>query len=128
MGDIPTTQNGEAQTVTSIIHAAVYDVAVQAAEGAIIAAVPAFANPILSAILKTIMGFFADTLYTFLAKAGAIGTIQLQTDQELSAYEAAEAELRAAHLSGDPNALAKAIADFKTTLGELIHWDGSATV
>lgn len=127
MGTTPTTVNKSAQTVDAIINSAIFDVAVNAAQKAAIAAVPFLGAPIISTLFNFVLKYFAGILYTSLAQAATIQVIKFETAEESKAYAEAEAALRAAHLTGDQNAIDRATANFKTQFQSLVHFDGSAS-
>lgn len=120
--------NGPVKTVNQIINDAVYDLALQAAETAMVAEYPWLAYPILNKLLDMLLRYFAAKLYVALAHAATFAIIDFQTTQEKQAFAKAEEALRAAHQSGDPNALNAATIDFKSALSRIIHYDGSAPV
>jgi hypothetical protein len=128
MGDVPTTVDQPAKSVEEIIHGIIFDLAVAAGLKAI-KAVPwlAWLNwPIISPCFDFFVKWIAGYIYRPLAQTGALTTIALQTQQERDTYAAAEAALRAAHLSGDPKALQAASDAFNVAAAGLVHWDGSA--
>lgn len=127
MGDTPSTSNTAAKTADEIIHFAIFQVALTAAETAIIAQVAFLGWPIIKNILEWVLGFIGGFIYANLADFATLQIIDFQTGSERTAYANAEAKLRQAHLSGDQNALDQATAEFKKTLASLIHFDGSAT-
>lgn len=126
MADAPTTVNGPATTVNKIIHFALFDVALKAAEAAIIVQAPVLGWPVVNSIFNWCMEYAGGFVYQYFAHVMTFQIIDMQVGHEKDNYTKAEAALRAAHLSGDPNALAKALADFKAAAVPLIRYDGSA--
>ncbi len=126
MGDTPTTVNQPAKTVDGIINAVIEDAGVAAASAALKTAVPFLALPGVSQVVDLLLRYFASFLYKGLANFATLQIIQFQTSAEKHEYASAEFALRQAHLSGDPNAIAKATADFKKAFRSLVHFDGSA--
>jgi hypothetical protein len=119
--------NQAVKTADSIIHSAIYDVAVSAAESAVIAEVPFLGLPVVKQIFGAALNYFAGIVYTYLAQAATIQIITLQTDAEKNAYAKAELELRTAHLTGNQDAINKATDDFKKALTNIVHFDGATS-
>jgi hypothetical protein len=125
MGSTPQTVNGVLQTVDAIMHAAIYDVALNAAFSALVAQVPFFGFPIVSIITKYLMSWMTGYFYDPLSKIVDNMIIDGQVSAEQKAVQQATTQLKQAQASGDADALAKAKAAFKQSLGNLIHSDGS---
>lgn len=115
-----------AQTADDIIHAAVFDVAVKEAKAAIITQYPGLAIPVVQTLLTMALNWVGTFIYTALARLVTFSIIDLQTGSEKDAYLKAEGALRAAHLSGDANALNQAVTDYKAALARIVHFDGIA--
>jgi len=125
MANTPTTTNGAIQTVDSIIQAAIFDVALNALKTYLYAQMPWLAYPVIKQVFGAFLNWIAGYIYTYLTQVANFTVIDLQTDQEKASYDAAVTQLQDAQSSGDPNALQKAKDQFKSTLGNLIHFDGS---
>lgn len=125
MGKIPTSVNIPLKTTEDIISFGVYNVALAAAEAALTVEFPVLATPVAKEIFDLAMKKIATELYLQLADIAVITFINFETDQEESAYSAAEGNLRQAMLSGDKNEIAKASQNFNDTLDSLVHFDGS---
>lgn len=121
----PSTINGPAQTVGQIIQVSIYDVAKDAAENALLAAYPVLLDPFLHEILTLVLDKIATELYSQLSLLATLVVIDIEIGSEKTAYVAANQALAAAHLSGDPNAIAKAVAQLKSAAAAIIHYDGS---
>lgn len=126
MGTVPSGTNTAASTVESIINAAVFDLALKAAEVAAIAQAPFLGLPVIKTLFEAFLNWVAGVIYKNLSLVATFVVIDIQTAEQKIAYLKAEGELRAAHLTGDPDAISKAVVDFKTALASLIHFDGSA--
>ncbi len=120
----PPTTN-PAISVANDIENIVFGAAVAAASAILKLEVPFLALPGISGILDLALGYFSGLLQKQLATIVAFTIIDFQTDSENQAYQNAVNALVAAHTSGDPNAIAQARTNFSTTLGALVHWDGS---
>jgi hypothetical protein len=127
MGQIPSTENKAAKTTDQIIHFAIYEVAINAAETAIITQVPFLGLPIIKPITHALLNYIGGFFYEALARFTVVTIIDIQTAAERAAYIRAEGALRAAQLSGDKNVIDNATIEFKKALGSLIHFDGSYT-
>lgn len=108
-----------------IIHAAVYDVAVQSARAAAIAEAPWIASPVISQIFDLLLGKFADWVFAALDKAVTFAIIDLETEAQRAAYDDAVAAFKLAIQpptgAPDADAIAKAEAEFKRRLADLIR-------
>lgn len=125
MGTNPSPVNTVAQTVDEIIYGAVYGVAVNAFEAFAIYELPFLGLPGIKQLFQLIVDTIAGYIYHYFAQVVTFSIIDLQTTLEKNAYTKAEADLRLAHLSGDPHAISAATLEFKKTLASLIHFDGS---
>jgi hypothetical protein len=125
MASTPTTTNGTASTVDSIIQSAIFDVALNALKTYLYAQMPWLSYPIIKQVFGAFLNWVAGYIYTYLTQVANFTVIDLQTDQEKSSYAAAVTQLQAAQSLGDPNAIQKAKDQFTSTLGNLIHFDGS---
>lgn len=125
MGTIPTIINGAVSVADAILHALIYDVAVNAAIAAATAYMPWLGWPIISTLFRFFVTKFTDVFYVQLEKTMSFSIINFQTQAEQTAYDKAVNDFKAAHATGDADAIAKAKADFKTKLASLVHSDGS---
>lgn len=131
MGETPQTHNSTVGVVESIIHGAVMDVAVNAAIGAAISAVPFLGLPVIKQLFGWVVNWVAGLLAEQLERFVAFTIIDIQTGQQAAAYSDAVLELKRAIKYGDPDETKKAEQleaarkKFRETLGDLIHYDGS---
>jgi hypothetical protein len=125
MATTPSTKNGAIEAVDSIIQAAIFDVALTALKTYLYVQMPWLSYPIIKQVFGAFLNWIAGYIYAYLTQVANFTVIDLQTDQEKSAYAGAVTQLKAAQISGDPHALQKAKDQFKSTLGNLIHFDGS---
>lgn len=113
------------ELATKIIHAAVFDVAVKGARMAAVAEAPWLAYPVISQIFDFLLNHFAEWVFTALDNAVAFSIIDIETEAQREAYEEAVSVLRTTlnPLTGvpDADAIAKAEAEFKKRLGDLIR-------
>lgn len=126
MGDSPTTTNEAATIANQVLNVLIFDVAVQAARAAIIAAAPVMANPVLDFIDDEVLKFVAGKIFDVLATGATFAIIDAQTSLEASAANTAADNLKKALGGTDQNAIDQAKADFTSSFGRLVHWDGSA--
>lgn len=126
MADAPTTTNQTATVVNQIIHDAIFDVAVQAAETAATAEFPFLGAPVVKQIFDAVVNYVAGKIYSALAQTATFTVIDVQVSQEDSAVNKAVASLNATVNSNDQAAIQKANEDFKNAIASLIHYDGSA--
>lgn len=126
MSDSPVTTNGPATVANQIIHALIFDVAVKAAEAAIIEAVPFLGLPGIKQIDEALIKFIAEKIYEQLAIGVTFSIIDIQVNIEAFAVKKAAEELRVA-LGGDSlEKINEATKKFEEAFGKLIHYNGSA--
>lgn len=123
----PSTVNHAAETFDTIASGAVMKILVPVAEKAEEAAVPELNLPVVKQIFEFGVEEIAAALLNASVALGVKIIITIQTDIEKSTYGAAEGKLRAALLSKDPLAIAKAKAEFENAADSVIHYDGSFT-
>lgn len=108
-----------------IIHAAIYDVALMAAEKAAIAEAPFLGLPVIRQVFHYLLMQMADLIYPQLDNMVDFKIIDTEVGHELITYNAAKDRLRMAVLptQGEPDAaeIENAKADFKKRLADLIH-------
>lgn len=120
--------NKPAETADELIHYAIFSVATKAAVDAIIAGAPGLAAPVFRALLTKLVNWLGGYIYKALARMVTFTIINLQNDAQKSAYVKAEGALRAALLSGDPNAIQASKSDMEAALKKIVHIDGAAPV
>jgi hypothetical protein len=108
-----------------LIHAAIYDVALRAAKAAAVAEAPWIGWPVFSQMFDFMLNRFADWIYDALDKAVVFAIIDLETEAQRRAYDEAVAAFKQV-LSPptgvpDADAIAKAEAEFKKRLADLIR-------
>lgn len=128
MADSPSTTNQTATLADKAIHALIFDVAVKAAEAAIIAEAPFMANPVLNFVDDEVLKYVAGKIYTALALGVTFNIIDAQTSAEAKAASDAAAVLKDALKGGSQDAIDKASDNFKNAFSHLVHFDGSAPV
>lgn len=126
MSNQPVPQNTAATQANKLLKS-LENVLVPIAEAAIITAVPELGIPVVKQISQAIEVALADKL-TKLAETGVTFlVIDVQTANENLNMHTAVALLARAVQSGDPNAIAKAKAQFDEAQDALASDDGSAT-
>jgi hypothetical protein len=110
-------------TADQLAQDLVYNAAVKAVTVEATAAAPWLGLPVVSTIFQYVLNWIAGKIYTVLSEWVEFKVIQLKTDAEKQAYDAAVAQLQAAQTSGDPNALEQAKTDFSDAFSKLIHFD-----
>ena len=110
--------------VADDIQSILYDVVLVGVEAAAKAEVPFLALPVISQVFDFFVGQIGSLIYKQLELYVAFEIIDLQVAHEASNYKNAVDDLHKAHESGDTDAINKARANFKSTLGNLIHYDG----
>lgn len=120
----PTPVNPIVKTVDEIIQAILYDLGVNAAVTYITTQVPFLGLPFFRQVTQIIVGKIAGILYKYLEQFLTFSIIDFQTHQQAQDYLKAVQALEVAQTSGDPNAINKAIADFKETMDSLVHFNG----
>lgn len=128
MGDVPSAVNDQAAEVDRFIQSAVFDVAVNAFCAYAATQFPFLGWPVLSTLFRLLVRVQAQGIYRFLARAATFTVIDMQTDVERARYQQAVVGLHVAHASGDPAVVARAQDQFRSSLGQLVHFDGSAAV
>lgn len=126
MGE-PSTTNGAATVANSLIHLAIFNVAVTVAETALFAEFPFLNLPVVKQIIQFIINWVAGKVYGALGLMLTYGIIDIQVAGQEAVMGQATINLKAAYQSGDPDATKKATDEFKAALAALIHWNGSAS-
>lgn len=125
MSDSATT-NHTATIANDVLHAIIFDVAVKAAEGEIIAAAPVMGFPVVKQIQEAVVNFVADKIYEKLALGATFAIIDAQTSQEAAAANDSAIKLKTAIQGGNQDAIDQAKQVFANSFGKLVHYDGSA--
>jgi hypothetical protein len=125
MGAVPTTTDQTAKTVDTIINDSMMKIALKAAETTLESAVPELDLPIVKQFFELGMGVAFAAADKAMEQGAAFMVMDAQANAEAASYQNAVAALHTAVNAGDPNAISQASAAFDTTLGNLIHFDGS---
>lgn len=126
MVDQPFPTNQTATVVNSVVDG-VFGIAVKTVEASLVAANPAlFGNPILEKIDNEVIELVANALYQQFAEWVTFEVIDFQVSGEVSDEKKALIALKAAQKSGDPNAIAQALAAFQKAVVGLTVFDGAA--
>lgn len=94
-----------------------------AAEAAITAEVPIFANPILQSMLDEVIGVISNAVERNLIESVNALVFDIQTNNENSAVVQAAQALKNAQTAGDQNAIAASTQTLISSLGALVHSD-----
>jgi hypothetical protein len=121
----PFPENSAGNTADQIINAVVFDFAVNAAIASLDAQFPILAAPFICSVVRMIISGVGKHIANALSQFVTFQIIDFQIAGQKDAYHKAEAELRQAHLSGDPVAIEKARSDFSSALSRIIHYDGA---
>ena len=130
MGTTPTTTNEALGTAEKLKNEGVMD-GLEPVITQIISTIPQLAFlklPFISFIYNYTMVYIFQAFSKALQVVGVKLIITIQTDEEQSTYSNAEGALRAALVTGDPDAIAKANAEFNAAIDSLIHYDGSSPI
>ncbi len=125
MSTVPVPTNPTIGTVDQIIQGLIFDVGVRAAIAYATAQLPFLSFPIIKQLFAWAVGKLASAIYVQLENQIAFSVINFQTDKQKNDYMDAIAALMIATNSGDKNAIDKATTDVRSTLGSLIHFNGS---
>lgn len=117
-----------AQELDAIIHGVIFGIVVDAADTLACADLPFLALPVIHPLFRLGLSWLGGFVYRAMATAGTFAVLDLQTDQERSAYDHAVSELSNAQVDGDPKEIAAATDEFRKRLQALVHFDGSAPV
>jgi len=128
MGDIPTPVNNTANAINNAIQIAILDVALNALRAYAIVQMPWLAWPVVNQIFNLVTGLIGKYFYTYLSQVATFSIIDFQTDIERAAYIKALDQLQVACASGDSSAINQATSSVRSSLANLIHFDGSASV
>jgi hypothetical protein len=123
----PTTSNQTADAVNSVIHSAIFTLAVNAAETELLAAFPVLNFPVIKQLQNLIVQYIAGKIYDALSTLATFQIIDVQVNSEAAATQTAISNLKTAIESGNENAISKAKNDFSQAFANLIHYDGSST-
>lgn len=91
----------------------------------IVAQIPLLGWGPIGWILDLVLTWVGGYIFTAIAKYAAFAVIDWQTISENANYTQAVVALKAAQAANDPVALGAATTQFQSTLGKLIHFDGS---
>lgn len=134
MAETPTTENGTAQAVDTVVNDAIRageQAATTAAEAALDSAVPFFALPVIhqisDAAISEVVTLIGDKISIGLQTVGTFIVIDTQVAGEKSGVSQALANLMLAEKSGDPQKIKEAIHAYATAQSALVGSDGSAT-
>jgi hypothetical protein len=133
VGAVPTTTNQAATTFEGIASEVALSLVLPTAEKALEAAaeleLPFLAAPVVKQLFEGMtneaMSLMAHALLTALVDNGVKIIITIQTEEEKSAYAAAEGQLRSALLTKDAARIAAARKVFEDAADSVIHSDGS---
>lgn len=125
MGSVPVTTNPTVSTLDGIINNAVMTLALQLAEKSLETAIPELQWPIIKQLFEEAMKIGFQYVDTALEQVAALAIIDAQANAEAAAYQAAVNQLQTALAGGNQDAITAAQQLFTSTLGSLIHWDGS---
>lgn len=125
MSTQPIPTNPTATVVNTVIDG-VFTASVSAAETAIKTAVPWLGWPIIGTIVNFIVNSIANKIYQYFSLCVTFAIIDVQVSGQVSDFNLALSNLKKAQASGDKNAIAKALSEFKTASESLTHWDGGA--
>lgn len=123
--DLPAPINQTATEIDKIIQT-MENVLVPIAQKAIETAVPTLDIIVIKQITEAIEQGLANYITKYAQLGATFIVIDLQKDSEVSAASGPLAAVIAAEKSGDPNALAQAIAAFQKAQSALVKDDGSA--
>lgn len=119
MSSSPSTTNSAADSVDSVIHTTIMQVALSAALTGAESAQPWLDSPVVKQVFEFMVKEGFSYIDKYIEQAAAFAVMDAQTSIEAKQYQDAVARVKA-----NPNDQA-AIADFKSTLARLIHYDGS---
>lgn len=125
MGKTPTTVNGVATGIDSVIKAG-GGILVSVVETAIIADVPWLGLPVIKQIWEALFSWICGYFIRAAEDGATFAVIDIQTGSEVSGVSSALAALVAAEKTGDASAIKKAIQDYANAQSSLVHSDGSA--
>jgi hypothetical protein len=127
MGAEPTTTDASAQGVDEFIHDAVFDLVTKGVRADMVADFPILGFPIVSTLFGGVLDAIAGRISTRLGRLGIYGVIDKQTGAERANFQAGVVGLHVAQASGKPETIERAREKFRENLGNLVHYDGSAT-
>lgn len=127
MGTVPTQTNKWATLFQQVIALLVTG-GEKAANVAIVASAPAFANPFLNYILSEVLDWLGSQIRVFGAQIAVSAITDFQTNGEKSAVHQAAKDLIDAHNQGDPDEIKKHDDALAAAYSDAIHWDGTAPV
>jgi len=124
MGEIPTTKNNWAASLNGVAHT-IFTLGLTAGKETIKTYLPWLRLPVISWIFDLIVNRFGDAIDQEIQMHLTFLVIDIQTANELKAYQAATEELKKANETKDQDAINKAKEEFKKKLADLVHFDGS---
>lgn len=124
MGDTPQTKNSWAVALNNIVHV-LFTVGLKAGSEAIKTSAPFLRLPIISWLFDFIVNRFGDMIDQEIQMNLTFMIIDLQTANEVKAYQESLDALKKANAAKDQDAINKAKEEYKKKLADLIHFDGS---
>lgn len=122
----PQTTNPVASVVNSV-EAVAFKALEAGAVALIVADVPFLGLPVVKQLLDAVVSYVGGKFSVLFQTASTFAIIDVQTSIEESGVSKTLAAVIAAEKSGDPDAIAKAIAAYQAAQSNLAHSDGSAT-
>lgn len=124
MGETPTTKNNWAAAFNNVVHV-LFTIGLKAGSEAIKTYVPFLRLPVISWLFDFIVNRFGSMIDAELQMNMTFLVIDIQTANEVKAYQESLENIRKAAASKDQDAINKAKEEYKKKLAELIRWDGS---
>ena len=124
MGETPTTKNNWAASLNGVAHT-IFTLGLTAGKETIKTYLPWLRLPVISWLFDLVVNHFGDAIDQEIQMHLTFLVIDIQTANELKAYQAATEALKKANETKDQDAINKAKEEFKKKLADLVHFDGS---
>ena len=124
MGDTPQTKNNWAASLNGVAHT-IFTLGLTAGKESIKTYLPWLRLPIVSWIFDFIVNRFGNAIDQEIQMHLTFLVIDIQTANELKAYQEATELLKKANATKDQDAINKAKEEYKKKLADLVHFDGS---
>lgn len=104
-----------------VVKSLIFDVALNVVDSEAVAAAPWLGLPVIHPMFRFILGRFGDKIFAVLSREVDFAIIDAQVQGDKNDYKDALAKFKEANQSGDKDAEAKAKADLKRKLADLIR-------
>jgi len=125
MADTPQLKNQFLAAIDAILNGLINGLGGDLIFAAAVAEAPWLGWPIISSIVKLVIGRLTSKIYGSLEPPVALAIIKFQNKQEKDAYDASVKAIENARKTGNQDAIDKAKQDRNNAIDNIIHYNGS---